>query len=144
MVEFFDGIYEVFSGFGANDELPSVAFGGVFVEGGNGGGNREGGDFFEGSSGGPNFFDGGLFGFHGDFEFGDKFIGWETGFGAFFEEVGGKIFVVFGGGVGDDGVVGLESLDENFGVFEVATADAADDLGEELVNAFFGGEIWEV
>lgn len=46
-------------------------------------------------------------------------------------------------GGGDNGAVGMESLDDNRGMVEVAAADATDDLGEELKGAFGSGVIGE-
>ena len=40
-------------------------------------------------------------------------------------------------------MIGAVGLDENVSVFQVAAADATDDLGEESECAFFGGEIGE-
>ena len=37
----------------------------------------------------------------------------------------------------------MVGLDDNRGGAEVAAADAADDLGEEVEGFFLGGEIWE-
>lgn len=44
----------------------------------------------------------------------------------------------------NNGVVGLESLDKNSGGGLMATGDTADNLGDELKSAFFGGIIGEV
>ena len=46
-------------------------------------------------------------------------------------------------GVIDSGMVGLEGLDKNIGGVEVATADAANNLGKKLKSALFGGIIGE-
>ena len=40
-------------------------------------------------------------------------------------------------------MVGLEGLDDDGSVGEVAATDAPDDLGQEVEGFFFGGEIGE-
>ena len=40
-------------------------------------------------------------------------------------------------------MVGLISLEKNFGGVEVAATDTADHLGQEVKSAFLGGEIRE-
>lgn len=62
---------------------------------------------------------------------------------AFFNEVLVKIRIIGLAGVLDDGVVGLVSLNETGGFGNVSAADAADDLGEEVEGAFFGGVVGE-
>ena len=46
-------------------------------------------------------------------------------------------------GRSDSGVVWLVSLDEGIGLFDVAAANAAEDLGKEVKSAFLGRVIWQ-
>lgn len=92
---------------------------------------------------GLDFFDGGGLGFHGDGDFGEERERWKMLFFTFFREVGVEFCIIGGERTGYDGVFGLESLDDDGGGIEVATTDAADDLGQEVESAFFGGEIRE-
>lgn len=46
-------------------------------------------------------------------------------------------------GGGDDRAVGMESLDDNRGMVEVAAADATDNLSEQLKSALGSGIIRE-
>lgn len=64
-------------------------------------------------------------------------------FTAFFYEIFVKRSIVVFDGVLDDGMVGLESLDDGFGGFEMTTTDTTDNLSDELKSAFFGGKIRE-
>lgn len=59
-----------------------------------------------------------------------------------FYDVVVEISVVAAGAKFDDWVVGLKGLNDDIGIL-VTAVGAADDLGEELESAFFGGEIWE-
>ena len=84
-----------------------------------------------------------MFGFVGDGDFCEVREGRKGGFFALIQEIGGEgSIVVFRGGE-NYGVVGLIGLEEDFGGIEVATTDAADDLGEEMEGALFRGEIGE-
>lgn len=60
---------------------------------------------------------------------------------AFFEEVIGKLGVIKRFSGKDDGVLGLESLQENMINIGVTASDATDDLGDELEGAFLGGVV---
>lgn len=88
-------------------------------------------------------FEDGGFGFVGEGEFGEVGEGREEGGAAVLEEGAVEERVVVGDGGGDDGVGGLEGLDENGGLVEMTAADATDDLGEEVEGALFGGEVGE-
>ncbi len=61
---------------------------------------------------------------------------------AFLEEIIGKLGVIKRFGGKNDRMFGLKSLQENVINIGVTTSDAADDLGDELKSAFFGGVIW--
>lgn len=131
------------AGSATDGELPGVAFGGVLVEGGKGGGDLETGDFLDGVGSSTDFVQGGAFGFVGDGEAGEVGEGWKLMLAAFFEESGGKLGKIGGEGRLDGEVVGLIGLNENFGVVEVTATDTTDDLGKELEGALFGGKIGE-
>ena len=60
---------------------------------------------------------------------------------AFFEEVIGKLGVIKRFSGKNDWMFGLKSLQENVINIGVTTSDAADDLGDELKSAFFGGVV---
>ena len=83
----------------------------------------------------------GLFGFESDGDFSEIGKGWEVFLAAFFDEVCVESGVIVVDGVLDNGMVGLESLNYSFGFLEVATADAAEDLGDKFEGALFGGKI---
>lgn len=123
--------------------MPGEAAAGAFVKGGCGWGDGESGIFCEFGVGLADFGEGSLLGLVGDTEAGEIGEGWHLLFAAFFQEVIGESGEIGFNCGGDDGVVGLVRLDENFGEVEVATTDAADDLGEKFESALFGGEIWE-
>lgn len=106
-------------------------------------GDGEGGIFDELGVGLADFGEGGFLGLVGDTEAGEIGEGWHLLFAAFFQEVIGESGKISRDSRGDDGVVGLVRLDKDFGEVEVATTDAADDLGEKLEGALFGGEIGE-
>lgn len=137
------GFKQSFTRSGFKDNLPSIAFRGAFVEGGHGWGNGNSGDFGEGGRRGGDFFQGSFFGFVSNVETSKISIRRQFPGVAFFEEVVGECGIVGRDGGFDDGMVGLESLDDDFGFVEMATTDAADDLSEELESAFFGGKIGE-
>ena len=59
----------------------------------------------------------------------------------FFNEVIGKLGVIKRFGGKNDGVLGLESLQENMINIGVTASDATDDLGNELEGAFLGGVV---
>lgn len=123
--------------------MPGIAASGALMEGGHGRGNGEPRDFGESGGSGSDFFQGGFFGFVSNIKAGEigirgKFLG-----AAFFQKVIGKFGVVGSDGGPDDGMVGLESLNNDFGFIEVAAADATDDLSEELERALFGRKIRE-
>lgn len=61
---------------------------------------------------------------------------------AFFKEIIGKLGVIKRFGGKNDGVLGLESLQENMINIGVTASDATDDLGNELEGAFLGGVVW--
>ena len=52
-----------------------------------------------------------------------------------------KILVIFLNSGMNDGMVGLKSLNIDISSIEMATADTADNLSEEVKSAFLGGEI---
>lgn len=106
-------------------------------------GNGKPADFGESRSCSGDFFESGFFGFVSNIEAGDVSIGWEFLGVALFQEIIGKFGVISGQGGFNDGVIGLESLDDDFGFVEVSATDATDDLGEELESALFGGKIWQ-
>lgn len=136
-----EGGEELVPGGGFEDDLPGVAAAGAFVEGGHGRRDGERGVFREKSVGGLDFFQGGLFGFIGDGEFGEVGEGWEVAGAAALQLVGGEAGEVGGDGGFDDGVVGLVGLENDTGGGEVAAPDAADDLGEKFEPTFFGREV---
>ena len=84
-----------------------------------------------------------MFGFIGEGELSEVFERREAGFLTFFEEVIGKILVIFGDSGGNGGVVWLISLDKSVGLCEMATANPAENLGEEVESALLCGEIRE-
>lgn len=84
-----------------------------------------------------------MLGFESDGNFGEISKGWEVFFTAFFYEIFVKRSIVVFDGVLDDGMVGLEGLDNGFGGFEMTTTDTTDNLSDELKSAFFGGKIRE-
>ena len=63
---------------------------------------------------------------------------------AFFEEIIGELGVIKRFSSKNDRMLGLESLEENMVNIGVTTSDAADDLGDELKSAFFGGVVRKV
>ena len=64
-------------------------------------------------------------------------------FTALFYEIFVKRSIVVFDSVLDDGMIGLEGLDNGFGGFEMATTDTTDNLSDELKSAFFSGKIRE-
>ena len=60
---------------------------------------------------------------------------------AFLEEIIGKLGVIKRFSGKNDRMFGLKSLQENVINIGVTTSDAADDLGDELKSAFFGGVV---
>ena len=56
-------------------------------------------------------------------------------------EIFGKLGVVKRFGSKNDRMFGLKSLQENVINIGVTASDAADDLGDELKSAFFGGVV---
>ena len=60
---------------------------------------------------------------------------------AFFEEVIGKLGVIKRFSGKNNRMFGLKSLEENVINIGVTASDAADDLGDELKSAFFGGVV---
>lgn len=134
---------EGLTGSGLEDDLPGETAASTFVKGGGGRRDGEVGIFGEFGVGLADFGEGGFFGFVGDGEAGEVGEWGHFLTAALFDEIVGK-----GGEVGlegglDDGVFGLESLDDDAGDVEMSAPDAADDLGEEFEGAFFGGEIGE-
>ncbi len=123
--------------------MPGEAAASAFMKGGCGWGDGESGIFCELGVGLADFGEGSLLGLVGDAEAGEIGEGWHLLFAAFFQEVIGESGEIGFNCGGDDGVVGPVRLDEDFGEVEVATTDAADDLGEKLEGALFGGEIGE-
>lgn len=65
------------------------------------------------------------------------------GLATFAEKIIVKRLIIFREGGGDNGVVGLVSLDDGSSGVEVATSDATENLGKEMEGALFGGVIWE-
>ena len=63
---------------------------------------------------------------------------------AFFEEVIGKLGVIERFSGKNDGMLGLESLEENVINIGVTASDATDNLGDELESTFFGGIIRQI
>ena len=55
----------------------------------------------------------------------------------------GKSLIVIGGGGSNGGVLRLESLKKNVGVCDMATADTANDLREEVKSALLCSVVWE-
>ena len=60
---------------------------------------------------------------------------------AFLEEIIGKLGIIKRFSGKNDRMFGLKSLQENVINIGVTTSDAADDLGDELKSAFFGGVV---
>ncbi len=134
---------EGLTGGGFEDDLPGEAAAGAFVEGGGGWRNGEVGIFREFGVGLADFGEGGFFGFVGDGEAGEVREWGHFLAATLFDEIVGKSGEVgFEGGL-DDGMFGLESLDDDASDVEMSAPDAADDLSEEFEGAFFGGEIGE-
>lgn len=88
-----------------------------------------------------NFFDGGLFSFVSDDDFGEISKGRELPVASFFNEIVVEAEVVGVGGEVDDGRGGLIGLNKDRGGVEMAAADATDDLSEKLKSFFFSAEI---
>jgi len=128
---------------GFKDELPGVAAGGAFVEGGSGWRKGEFGILAEELENLVDFTKGSFFGFVCNREAGEVGIGREFAGATFIEEIFGESGEVGVHGSADDGVVGLVGLDDDFGTIEVTAADATDDLGEKFKSTFLGGEIGE-
>ncbi len=91
--------------------------------------------------GGADFLEGGFFGFVGDGEAGEVGERWEGAGATRFEEMFSKSGKIGSESGLNGGMVGLESLNNDFGVVEVSATDASDDLIEKFVSALFGGKI---
>ena len=87
------------------------------------------------------FSEGGFFGFISDGEEGKVGIRRELLLVTFLEEVFCKLKIISLQGGFNDGVFGLKSLDDYFGMIKMTTTDAANDLREKFKGAFFGGKI---
>lgn len=82
-----------------------------------------------------------FFGFVSDREEGKIGIRWKLLLVTFLEEIFCKLKIISAKGGFDDGVFGLKSLDDYFGMIEMATANAADYLGEEFESTFFSRKV---
>ncbi len=121
--------------------MPGIALSGAFVEGWHWGRKLQTGNLAQGSVRELDFGQGGFLGFIGNRKTREisvrrKFLLTTLG-----EEILGESMKISLQGSFNNGVVGLISLDDDMGCVEVTSADAPDDLGEELERAFFGCKI---
>ena len=100
---------------GANDDLPGIATGGVFVESGSGFANRKRSVLDKGAVVFSGVFNRGLLGTIGDVKFGDIVEGWKMAFSPLGNDVAIEGIIVVLESGSDNRMIRLVSLDKNVG-----------------------------